>query len=207
MYLHLELKAIPVTRRSEAIERLGKLHGLMSQCSGFREAQIWGYLGAPGQYLVVRTWDSMEDHKAYRASDASKAFAASRPDVLPWENQAVQEWDELLRSVGDAKGDFLVHSLHKVRASGWGQYGESRRQRDALDIGAGGVVDIRAYEPLTGVDDMQEALVLERRTDRAGYDAFLESAASADYEAGVEHGLYTTHLVECYALVAEVLPG
>ena len=204
MYLHLELKAIPVTRRTEALNRLGKLHGLMSQCSGFQEAQIWGYLGKPGQYLIVRTWDTMEDHKAYRASDASKAFAASRPDVLPWENYAVQEWDEVVRSVGNGVGDFLIRTLQNVGAGSDAAYLDSRRQRDALNLKLGGVVDVRTYQPLTGVDDPAEAMVLERRADRAGYDTFLETSASEDYEAGVAPTLYTTQLVECYELVAEI---
>jgi len=66
-------------------------------------------------------------------------------------------------------------------------------------------VVVRTYRPLTGVDDITEALVLERRTDRAGYDALLESTASTAYEAGVALTLYTTALVECYQLVQEVL--
>ena len=207
MYLHLELKAVPVERRSEAIERLGRLHGLMAECPGFQEAQIWGYLGNPGQYLIVRTWDTMEDHKAYRASDASKEFAASRPATLPWENQAVQEWDELVRSAGKSKGDYLVRYLDNVGAGSDDAYLDSRRGHDALNVKAGGVVDVRTYRPISGVDDVTEALVLERRHDRAGYDAFLESAPSNDYEANLAPTLYTTALVECYELVQEVLPA
>jgi heme-degrading monooxygenase HmoA len=204
MYLHLEMKTIPVTRRTEALNRLGKLHGLMSQCSGFQEAQIYSYLGNPGQFLIVRTWDTMEDHKAYRASDASKAFAASRPEVLPWENYAVQEWDELVRSAGDAKGNFLIRTLQNVGAGSDAVYLDSRRERDALDMKLGGVVDVRTYRPLTGVDDPTEAMVLERRADRAGYDTFLESAASENYETSVAPTLYTNQLIECYELVVEI---
>ena len=77
---------------------------------------------------------------------------------------------------------------------------------DALAKAAGGVVDVRSYRPISGVDDATVALVLERRTDRAGYDALLESAASNDYEAGVAPTLYTTTLIECYQLVQEVPP-
>jgi hypothetical protein len=99
----------------------------------------------------------------------------------------------------------LVRSLHNVGAGSDDAYLDSRRQYDALVMKAGGVVDVRTYRPLTGVDDITEALVLERRTDRAGYDALLESTASNAYEAGVAPTLYTTALVECYQLVQEVL--
>ena len=69
------------------------------------------------------------------------------------------------------------------------------------------MVDVRTYRPVSGIDDVTEALALERRHDRAGYDALLETAASNDYEANLAPTLYTTALVECYQLVQEVLPA
>ncbi len=38
------------------------------------------------------------------------------------------------------------------------------------------MVDVRTYRPISGVDDVTEALVLERRHDRAGYGANLALA-------------------------------
>ncbi len=206
MHLHLELKAVPNERLTEGIERLNALHNLMAQTPGFNEAQIWRYLGAPGQYLIVRTWQDAEAHQAYRDTPGAKAFSIGRPAVMPYKNLVVQHWDEVGRFPGDASGNFLVRSLHIVGAGSDDAYLDSRRQRDALARVAGGVVDVRTYRPISGVDDVTEALVLERRTDRAGYDALLESAASNDYEAGVTPTLYTTELIECYQLVQEVLP-
>ena len=206
MYLHLELKTVPNDRLTEAIDRLNDLHTLMSQSDGFLEAQIWRYLGAPGQYLIVRTWQNSEAHETYRGTPAAKSFRDGRTPVMPYKNLAVQGWDELARSTGSSKGDFLVRSLHNVGAGSDNAYLESRRQRDVLDVKAGGVVDVRTYRPLTGVDDLMEALVLERRADRAGYDAFQESQPSADYEANLAPTLYTTQLVECYEIVQQVLP-
>ena len=207
MYLHLELKAIPVERLTEAIERLYDMHTLMSQSSGFHEAQIWRYLGAPGQYLIVRTWQDHQAHEVYRETPAAKSFSIGRASPMPYKNLVVQHWDEVVRSPGVASGDFLVRSLHNVGAGCDDAYLDSRRQRDALATKAGGEVDVRTYRPISGVDDVTEALVLERRHDRAGYDAFLESQPSADYEANRAATLYTSQLVECYELVQEVLPG
>ena len=205
MYLHLELKAVPNDRLTEGIERLNDMHNLMAQTPGFHEAQMWRYLGAPGQYLIVRTWQDADAHQAYRDTPAAKSFSVGRAPVMPYKNLVVQHWDEVARSPGDSSGDFLVRSLHNVGAGSDDAYLDSRRQYDALVMKAGGVVDVRTYRPLTGVDDITEALVLERRTDRAGYDALLESTASNAYEAGVAPTLYTTALVECYQLVQEVL--
>lgn len=203
MYLHLELKQVPHDRLTEAIDRLSRLHALMAQNQGFVEAQTYRYLGSPGQYLVVRTWRDADAHKAYRASPEAVAFGVGRSAVMPYVNLVVQHWDEMARTAGEAKGDFLVRTLHKVGAGSNDAFLESRRRRDALIVKAGGVVDVRTYRPLSGVDDEQAALVLERRTDRVGYDAYLETSASADYEAGVAPTLYTTELVECYEVVQE----
>ncbi len=206
MYLHLELKVVPNERLTEAVDRLFDMHTLMSQNPGFHEAQMWRYLGAPGQYLIVRTWQNPEAHETYRETPAAKSFTVGRASPMPYKNLVVQHWDEVVRSAGDASGDFLVRSLHNVSAGSDDAYLDSRRQRDALATKAGGVVDVRTYRPISGIDDVTEALVLERRTDRAGYDAFLESQPSADYEAKVAPTLYTTQLIECYELVQQVLP-
>ena len=207
MYLHLELKQVPHDRLIEAIERLSRLHALMAQNEGFVEAQTYRYLGSPGQYLVVRTWQDAEAHKAYRASPEAVAFGVGRSAVMPYKNLVVQHWDELARTAGDGVGDFLVRTLHKVGAGSDDAYLDSRRRRDSLDVKAGGVVDVRTYRPLSGVDDEAGAMVLERRHDRAGYDTYLESPASTDYEASVSPGLYTTELVECYEVVQETRQG
>ena len=207
MHLHLELKAVPNDRLTEGIERLNALHNLMAQTPGFHEAQMWRYLGAPGQYLIVRTWRDAEAHQAYRDTPEAKAFGVGRAAVMPYKNLVVQHWDEVARSPGDASGDFLVRSLHNVGAGSDDAYLDSRGQRDALAMVAGGVVDVRTYRPISGVDDVTEALVLERRTNRAGYDTYLESAPSNDYEANVSPTLYTTQIIECYELVQEVMPA
>ena len=79
MYLHLELKTMATERLGVAVARLNYLHTLMSKTPGFVDAQICEFLGNPGQYLVTRTWQDQASHQAYRQSDASKEFAASRP--------------------------------------------------------------------------------------------------------------------------------
>lgn len=207
MYLHLELKVVPNDRLTEGIDRLYDMHTLMAQNPGFHEAQMWRYLGAPGQYLIVRTWEDAQAHGTYRETPAAKDFSVGRPSPMPYRNLVVQHWDEVARSPGDASGDFLVRSLHNVGPGSDDAFLDSRRQYDALAVQAGGVVDVRTYRPISGIDDVTEALVLERRTDRAGYDSFLESVPSADYEANLAPTLYTTQIIECYELVQQVLPG
>ncbi len=49
-------------------------------------------------------------------------------------------------------------------------------------------------------------LCLARRSDRDAYNAYLESAQSAEYRAGNRRGLYSTISTECYEIVDEVLP-
>ena len=207
MYLHLELKLVPNDRLTEAIERLNQLHQLMARSPGFLEAQIYRYLGAPGQYLIVRTWRNPETHQEYRATPEAKKFGVGRSTVMPYENLAVQHWDEVVRSPGSGEGEFLVRSLHNVGIGSDRAYLASRYQSDALVLKAGGVMDVRTYRPISGVDSMSEALVLERRRDRGGYDAYLESVASNDYESSVADTVYTTKLIECYQIVQEVLPA
>ena len=207
MHLHLELKSVPNDRLTEAIERLDQLHQLMAQSPGFIEAQIYRYLGTPGQYLVVRTWRDPDAHQEYRATPEAKKFGVGRSTVMPYKNLAVQHWDEVVRSLGSGNGEFLVRSLHNVGIGNDRAYLASRHQRDALVLEAGGVMDVRTYRPISGVDSLSQALVLERRRDRAGYDAYTESAASIDYESGVADTVYTTELIECYQLIQEVLPS
>jgi len=210
MYLHLELKVVPVELLTEAVDRLFDMHTLMSQNDGFVEAHMWRYLGAPGKYLIVRTWQSPEAHETYRETPEAKNFSAGRASPMPYKNLVVQHWNEVARSAGSSQGDFLVRSLHNVGAGSDDAYLAIRRQYDALTAIPGmppaSQVEVRTYRPLTGVDDLTEALVLERRTNRAGYDAFLESQISAGYEASLASTLYTTSIVEFYELVQQVLP-
>src|SRR5687767_219393 len=95
MYLHLELKTVPGDLRDQAVDRLARLHRLMSESGGFMSAQIWADVSETLEYMVTRAWVDAAAHAAYRASDAAKAFAANRPPVPLWENTAVQEWVSL----------------------------------------------------------------------------------------------------------------
>ena len=98
--------------------RLRYLHSLMSKTEGFVEAQVWEFLGNPAQNLVVRTWTEEAAHKAYRASDASKEFAASRPSHFIYENYAVEEWDCVIDTTGAGPvGDYLVWLRQTIEPS------------------------------------------------------------------------------------------
>ena len=207
MYLHLELKSVPNDRLTEAIERLNQLHQLMARSPGFIEAQTYRYLGTPGQYLIVRTWLDSRAHQEYRATPEAKDFGIGRPSVMPYKNLAVQHWDEVMRSLGSGVGEFLVRSFHNVGAGNDRAYLASRHQQDALALKVGGVVDVRTYRPISGVDSLSGALILERRRDRASFDAYMESVASNHYGLGVDDTVYTTEFIECYQLIQEVLPA
>ena len=65
------------------------------------------------------------------------------------------------------------------------------------------VVDVRTYRPISGIDDVTEALVLERRHDRAGYVPSWSRSPPADYGANLAPTLHATSLVECYQLIQE----
>jgi heme-degrading monooxygenase HmoA len=186
MYLHLELKTMSTERLTEAVARLNYLHTLMSGTPGFVDAQICEYLGNPGQYLVVRTWVDQASHHAYRQSDASKEFAASRPAHFIYDNLAVQEWLTFAETPGVAIGGYVVRELHDV--TNWQVFAASQGHR--------GPSGSRTFRMLAkeGADDTQ-ALVLQRWPGRDPYAASLEGVAKSE-----------AALIECYAVVDEVLP-
>jgi quinol monooxygenase YgiN len=186
MYLHLELKTMATERLSEAVARLNYLHTLMSGTPGFVDAQICEYLGNPGQYLVTRTWADQASHQAYRQSEASKTFAASRPSHFIYDNLAVQEWLTVAETRGTAAGAYVVRELHDV--TNWESFAASMQNR--------GPAGSRAFRMLAkdGADDTK-ALVLQRWPNRDAYVVSLEGAPKSD-----------AALIECYAVVDEVRP-
>ena len=185
MYLHLELKTMATERLGVAVARLNYLHTLMSRTPGFVDAQICEFLGNPGQYLVVRTWQDQASHQAYRQSDASKQFAASRPAEFIYDNLAVQEWLVVAQTPGVASGDYVVRELHDV--TDWQSFAASQANR-----GPAGRSRFACWSK-DGSDDTQ-ALVLQRWPGRDAYAASLEGAEC------------TAALVECYRVVDEVRP-
>ena len=200
MYLQLEVKTIANGQLSEALQWLSQLHGLMTRNEGFIDARSSQFLGNPGQYLVGRTWLNAEAHQAYRATPEAIAFTGG---PMPYKNLLVQRWDELMCSIGDAQGNFLVRTIHKIRSGSWDEYLENRRRYDTLSLREGGVVDVRTYRLLASGSGGTEALVLERRHSRDGYDRLLESSDYIEYEKALSPGLYSTELTECYEVIQE----
>ncbi len=174
MYLHLELKTMSTERLTEAVARLHYLHSLMAASPGFVEAQICEYLGNPGQYLVVRTWQDEASHRGYRASDASKVFAASRPAHFIYDNLAVQEWDCLLDVPGKTTGDYIERQLKTIDPAAWQEEISAREQINNDALKAGGVQSLRLYRMLANDKaDNTQALILNRWSDRTAYVSYL----------------------------------
>jgi heme-degrading monooxygenase HmoA len=117
MYVHLELKTIPGELRDQAVDRLSRLHHLMSESNGFVSAHIWADVSDPLEYMVTRAWVDASAHAAYRASVAAKEFAANRPSVPLWENTAVQEWVSMTPIDSLASGDFLVRLVDTLEST------------------------------------------------------------------------------------------
>jgi quinol monooxygenase YgiN len=111
MYLHLELKTVPTELRAQAVDRLARLHRLMSETDGFISAQIWSDMSVPLEMMVTRAWRDAAAHGRYRSSDAAKAFAAHRPPVPLWENTAVQEWESTAAIDAFGTGAFLIRGI------------------------------------------------------------------------------------------------
>ncbi len=199
MYLHSELKVVPITRQTEAIARLNFLHSLMARTPGFIDAQICQFLGSPSGYWVQRAFENAAAHAAYRASDDAKEFTKVRPVGL-YENLLVQEW-ECENDGGPAGGGFLVRETLQVGAGGWGAYGPVLKGLKP----AGGT--LRGWRNIDKAPkDAGNALLLTRWPDRAAYNAYLESQqypADRDRTATVAAPL----VVECYAVVDEVKPA
>ena len=206
MYLHLELKTMAISRLDEAVARLHYLHTLMAATQGFEHAEVCEYLGNPAQYLVVRTWRDRRAHMDYRASQAAKDFAASRPPGFIYDNLAVQEWDCLLDTVGAGKGGYLVRRLEPVGDSAWDAYVEQQAKRHGWAARLGSAASLRTYRMLPNESGFDaRALSLETWADRASYVAFLQSTPGLDDRAEGPGDINVT--VECYRVVDEVSPA
>lgn len=203
MYLHLELKVVPVERQTEAIGRLTALHTLMSKSPGFNDAQILRYMGKASQYIVVRSWESAQAHAGYRASDAAKEFGSQRVPGL-YSNLLVQDWECEIDSKGSGAGDYVVRSLFQVPEGRWPEFIEDRKRHDELALQVPGVASLRTYRCTSTGEHQGEAFVLARRADRNSYNAFLESQQAATYRKSRPEGLYTRLASECYEVVGEV---
>src|SRR5262245_32483412 len=111
MYMHLELKTVPTELRAQAVDRLARLHRLMSETDGFISAQIWSDVSDTLEMMVTRAWMDAASHARYRASDVGKAFAANRPPVPLWENTAVEEWDSTTSIEALGTGAYLIRAV------------------------------------------------------------------------------------------------
>jgi len=197
MYLHLELKRMATDRLQEAVERLHYLHSLMSQTPGFLDAQIWEYLGNPAQYLVVRAWTEGAAHAAYRASDLSKTFAASRPAHFIYENYAVEEWDCLLETAGSGAGDYLVWLRQSIDPSAQEVLLAARKREEAAAVASGGVGSLRTSRMLPNDKaDPSRLMSLQRWSGRDAYGAYLSTVPTTDVRP--------EGLVEAYKLIDEL---
>ena len=87
----------------------------MARSPGFLEAQIYRYLGAPGQYLIVRTWRNPETHQEYRATPEAKKFggwiidapASTQTQTAPPPQPAPEPQVQQTSSGGNAKQQSL----------------------------------------------------------------------------------------------------
>ena len=100
-----------------------------------------------------------------------------------------------------------MRSSYRVAPEDADEFIQNRQRHDKLALqvpGTAGLQTLRCRD-----QDSEHSgtfLCLARRSDRDAYNAYLESAQSAEYRAGNRRGLYSTISTECYEIVDEVLP-
>ena len=205
MFLLQEVLRVRNTRQSEAIERLNWIHGLMQPNPGFVKASVARYLGNPTDYLILRAWADRDAYLAFRATPDGQDYPKSRPEGLYEALPAGREWTLEIDSPGSVAGDYLVRSVYRVAPEDATEFIENRRRHDGLALQVEGTAVLQTFRCQDQESEHSDTfLCLARRTDRDAYNAYLESAQSAEYRAGNRRGLYATVSTECYEVVDEV---
>ena len=205
MFLLQEVLRVRNTRQSEAIERLNWIHGLMQPNPGFVKASVARYLGNPTDYLILRAWADRDAYLAFRATPDGQDYPKSRPEGLYEALPVGREWTLEIDSPGSVAGDYLVRSVYRVAAEDATEFAENRRRHDGLALQVEGTAVLQTFRCQDQDSEHSDTfLCLARRTDRHAYNAYLESAQSAEYRAGNRRGLYATVSTECYEVVDEV---
>jgi heme-degrading monooxygenase HmoA len=170
MYVHLELKTVSPNLSTQAIERLSRLHSLMSKADGFLSAQMWADVSDLSKYMVTRAWRDAEAHARYRASDAAKDFAANRPPTPLWENTAVQEWLSTVAVQSLGTGQFLARALTDASSPGFPTPPHAQFRDMAQTSGADSLMWLWRLSQRSELDQ----LGLGRRAGLCGYELITE---------------------------------
>jgi heme-degrading monooxygenase HmoA len=209
MYLHQELREVSQYRQAEALKRIDTLHRLMAGNSGFIRSLACRDPGRLGHYAWFRFWDTSEDHAAFRRTDASKQFGATKPDGLYWElpDGVVKEghWQSVLTPGDLGAGGYLLRFAYTLLAHDEQEFLEHQGEflklvaeapglHGGLTFAGAGEGAERSYLTLVGADSPE------------AYRAFLESPAGATWRDAAGNS-YPPLARDCYEVVEEVRPG
>jgi heme-degrading monooxygenase HmoA len=208
MYMQHELREVAEQRQTEALARIHYLHGLMSSQPGFILSVACRYLGRTDQYGWFRLWDSAAAQTAYRQTQASKDFAASRPEgflygQLPGGIAPGLNWESVIDHPIPTSGNFLVRTVFKVEAGQEAAFVEQRKRYDDLAMQSSGMNTLVTFRS-TDADSEGLYLTLTRGDSREAYNAFLEGPLAAKYRDSLPEGIYETLTHECYDVLEEL---
>jgi heme-degrading monooxygenase HmoA len=205
MYLHHELREVAEHRQTEALARIGLLHGLMQQSPGFLRSLACRYLGNTSQYMWLRMWRSVEDHAAFRETAPAADFAATRPEGLYWQlpNGIAPgaHWRSVLEAGKQGDGATLLRIVFSVPKDLKDDFLTARTWYDEAALASRGIASIITFESLESPSE-GFFITLMRARHVAMYRNFLEDEATDLYTRDVKAVLKPI-LTECYEIVDE----
>jgi heme-degrading monooxygenase HmoA len=200
MYLLQEILHFGTGRNSEAIKRLNWIHSVMQPNPGFVAAQICSYLGNSSRHLILRMWEDKESFTAFRATDGGQSYSKNRPEGI-YEGQPVgREWEDIIDTPGDAKGNFLIRGIFDITEGRWDDYTTLRKSQDEVHKQTGGLQYSRNFKQL---DEENQALMLIRKTSREDHLKYMESHLLADVRRSGPSGTFTAKGNEYYEIIDE----
>jgi quinol monooxygenase YgiN len=172
----------------------------MANKPGFRKAIVAKYLGDGTRHTVLRCWEDEAAYLAFRAGPDGN-YGRGRPEGLYTNDPVVPQWNSLWETFGLSDGAYLVKQQWQVPDAAWDAFSQQEQAMAELARDASGLCEYQ----LLRAKDRDQALAMVRYTDRAAFEALVESPDYAEARKALPDGVQhvSTH---CYEIVTEVGP-